>query len=226
MANGVVSNTRPCPDIAVISGGIPSIYLPTQISTLRFTNCTHSYSNNILDITPITSGGGGGVTYTAGVGIAIDNSNVITNTKPMAIVSLDGVSYPDVSVLQLNGFTTSTSNANTTLSIAAPTPLTAGTNIEIANDVINCLLAPLSVSLDSTSYTPTGLDFVGFTATESAGTVTINAPSVAQSLSAGTNIEITNDVINCTLAALNVISDGTSHTPSSIKFNNFITSVD
>ena len=31
VANGVVPNTKPCPDIAVISGGVTSTYLPTQL---------------------------------------------------------------------------------------------------------------------------------------------------------------------------------------------------
>ena len=153
VADGVVSNTRPCPDIAVISGGIPSIYVPTQITTLRFMNCTHTFSQNILEITPTASGGG--TTYTGGTGISIDTSNEISNTKPMAIVSLDGVSYPDVAVLQLNGFNTSASNANTTLSVAAPTPL--------------------NVSIDSNaSTTPTGLSFVGVSGVQSNGIVTIS----------------------------------------------------
>ena len=120
VANGVVSNTKPCPDIAVVSGGITSTYLPTQLTAVRFLNCTHSYSSNILEITPLqSSGGGGGTTFTAGSGISIANG-VISNTKQMAVITLDGANYPDVAVLNLNGFNTSTSNANTTLTIHPP----------------------------------------------------------------------------------------------------------
>ena len=79
--------------------GITSTYLPTQLAAVRFANCTHSYNSNILEITPIqSSGGGGGPTYTAGAGISFAN-DIIANTKQLAVVSLDGVSYPDVAVL-------------------------------------------------------------------------------------------------------------------------------
>ena len=108
VANGVVSNTKPCPDIGVVSGGITSTYLPTQLTAVRFLNCTHSYSSNILEITPIqSSGGGGGSTLTAGSGISITN-DVISNTKQMAVITLGGASSPDVAVLNLNEFNTST----------------------------------------------------------------------------------------------------------------------
>ena len=73
----MVSNTLPCPNIGVISGGVLSSYLPAQFSAVRFNNCTHSYSANILEITPIASGGG--TIYTAGSGISLAN-DTITNT--------------------------------------------------------------------------------------------------------------------------------------------------
>ena len=85
----------------MISGGVLSNYLPAQLSAVRFNNCTHSYSANILEITPSSTGGGS--IYTARSGISLAN-DVITNTKPMAIVSLDGQAYANVAVLQLDGF--------------------------------------------------------------------------------------------------------------------------
>ena len=188
---------------------------------------------------------GGGTTYTAGEGISLAN-DVITNTKPMAIVSLDGVSYPDVAVLELNGFTTSTSNVDTTLSITAPagsggavytsgtsisinssnviscTPpvYTGGANINIdGSNVVSCTLAPLNVSIDGgASTTPSTLSFVGFSAVDNSGVITISGSNFTYY--GGTNISIDgSNNINCDLSPLAVVLDGgASTTPSTLSF--------
>ena len=129
-------------------------------------------------MTPIqTSGGGGGPTYTAGSGISLAK-DIITNTKQTALISgLDGVNYPDVDVLSLNGLNISTANANSTLTVAAHTPFLAFDgfsgvedngvvtlsssnftyyartiiNIDGAN-IIRCDLAPLIVLMNGCSY--------------------------------------------------------------------------
>ena len=93
----------------------------------------------------------------------------------MAIVSLDGVSYPDVAVLQLNGFTTSASNANTTLSITAPVG---------APDII----------LDGNVFTASEvgeIEFNGFPYYVMGNRITIPAPTGGgTAYTAGTNISI------------------------------------
>ena len=96
-------------------GGTLSTYLPSQLNGGHLNNCTHIYSSSVLTITPTLPS----TAYTAGAGISIDQE-VISDTNQMAVVQVDGASSPDVAVLQLNGFTTSATNNNTTLQVTAP----------------------------------------------------------------------------------------------------------
>ena len=106
-----------------------------------------------------------------------------------------------------------------------PDVYTAGTYISIdGSNVISCTLNPLNVSIDGTTHVPSNLAFVGFSGVESNGTVTISGSNFTYY--AGTNIFIDgSNTIRCTLSPLSVILDGTSHTPTSLAFNGFTTSV-
>ena len=125
----------------------------------------------------------------------------------MAVVSLDGVSYPDVAVLNITGFTTITANANTTLTVVAPTPLvyTGGQNITIDHsNVIACTLAPMNVSIDGSSHIPSTLAFVGFSGVENAGVITISGSNFTYY--AGTNVSIDgSNTISCDLPPFNCV---------------------
>ncbi len=73
-----VSNSKPSPAFAAISGGTTTTYMSSQLSSVQFNNCTHSFSSNLLTITPTVSAG---QTLTAGLGIIIDAQDQIQTTK-------------------------------------------------------------------------------------------------------------------------------------------------
>ncbi|MDA8582943.1 hypothetical protein N9L68_01895 [bacterium] len=140
----------------------------------------------------------------------------------MAVASLDGVNYPDVAICYLNGFITSTVNANTTLTIVAPTHLvyTGGQNTNIdGSSVISCTLAPLDVSVDGTNHIPSRLAFVGFSGVGNAGVITSSGSNVTYYAGSNTSIDGSN-TISCDLSPLTV------SLASSIEFTGFATSVD
>ena len=74
--------------------------------------------------------------------------------------------------------------------------------------------------LDGTSHTPTELSFQGFNAAEANGVINLSGSKFTYLT--GTNIHISgSNEISCTLQPLEVLLDGTAHTPSSLSFTGF-----
>ena len=91
-------------------------------------------------------------------------------------MALDSAASTTPTTLHLVGFSASESFGTVTVTSSNST-FTAGTNISIVANEISCTLQPLAVSLDGTSYTPSSVEFTGFTATESGGQIAIQAPA-------------------------------------------------
>ena len=112
---------------------------------------------------------------------------------PPLNVSTDGGASTTPSTLSFVGFSGADNSGVITISGSNFTYY-GGTNISIdGSNNINCDISPLAVVLDGgASTTPSTLSFVGFTTTESASNVTVNAPSAGQNLTAGYGVSISN----------------------------------
>ena len=118
-----VSNSKQAPSVQV-DGAAHS--LPASINYAGFNSSTAA---GVLTLTvpPDTD-----TTYTAGVGVSIDSSNVIANTKPSPLFELNGLlQTPDT--IEFTGFNGSMTAG--ILTIPAQT-YTSGSGISIANNVI------------------------------------------------------------------------------------------
>ena len=91
-------------------------------------------------------------------------------------VALDSAAGTVPSTLHFVGFSAIESFGTVTVT-SSNAAFTAGQNISIVANEISCTLQPLTVSLDGTSHTPSSIEFTGFTTTESAGQIVIQAPA-------------------------------------------------
>ena len=133
-----------------------------SVASIAFKNFTASTADGgtiLIFESPAASS-----SYTAGSGISI-SGDVISNTKQMATVTLDGVPYTTVSNLVFNGFTTS--NSGPTLTLQAPTSsgstsYTAGTAIGISGNTINNTQPAPAIKVGSYTWQPSSISSLEF----------------------------------------------------------------